>query len=258
MRVVSIEDAMYEIFGPLPQGAPGNDASTLRALDAVPCRDAVRQVLDLGAGHGRTTFALAQALPDARVTAIEIHEPFVERIAERALESSLEDRVHAMCGDMEKIDVAAGSIDLIWAEGSIYVVGMKQALVMWRPWLGPGGCVAFSDFVRWSGDLSKEARSFWADEYPDMVSEAAIRSIAEAAGYRVVRSFRMPRDAHEAYYAPLESRVAELAGSADTDIRQALANLRKEIDIVRRFPDEAGYTFFVIQRADGRAHGSIR
>ena len=253
MRVVSIEDVMYEIFGPLSQGAPGNDASTLRALDAVPGRDAVRKVLDLGAGHGRTTFALAEALPDARITSVEIHEPFVDRIAERARKAGLGDRVHAMCEDMEKIDVAAGSIDLIWAEGSIYVVGMKRALVMWRPWLRPGGCVAFSDFVRWTGDLSKEARAFWAAEYPDMASEAAIRSRAEAAGYRVVRSFRMAGDAHEAYYAPLEARVAELAGSADADIRQVLAGIREEIAVVRRFSDEAGYTFFVLQRADGRA-----
>lgn len=253
MRAVSIDDVMYEIFGPLPQGAPGNDASTLRALDAVPCRDTLRRVLDLGAGHGRTTFALAHALPDARITAVEIHEPFVDRIAERARKSGLADRVHAIRGDMAKIDVAAGSIDLIWAEGSIYVAGMERALVMWRPWLRPGGCLAFSDFVRWTGDLPEEARAFWAVEYPDMASEAAIRSRAEAAGYRVVRSFRMPRDAHEAYYVPLEARMAELAGSADANVLQAHEDIRNEIDVVRRYCDEAGYTFFVLQRADNRA-----
>ncbi len=253
MCIVSIDDAMYEIFGPLSQGAPGNDDSTLRALDAVPSRDILRRVLDLGAGHGRTTFALAQALPDARVTAVEIHEPFVERIAGRARTSGLGDRVNAICGDMAKLDIAAGSIDLIWAEGSIYIVGMERALVMWRPWLRPDGCLAFSDFVRWAGDLSEEARAFWAVEYPDMASEAAVRSRAEAAGYRIVRSFRMPRDAHEAYYVPLEARMAELAGSADADLLQLHEGIRKEIDVVRRYCDEAGYTFFVLQRADNRA-----
>ena len=253
MCAVSIDDVMYEIFGPLSQGAPGNDDSTLRALDAVPCRDTLRRVLDLGAGHGRTTFALARALPDARITAVEIHEPFADRIAERARMSGLADRVHAIRGDMAKIDVAAGSTDLIWAEGSIYVVGMERALVMWRPWLRPGGCLAFSDFVRWTGDLPEEARAFWAVEYPDMASEAAIRSRAEAAGYRIVRSFRMPRDAHEAYYVPLEARIAELAGSADADVLQVHEDIRKEIDVVRRYCDKAGYTFFVLQRADSRA-----
>ena len=248
---MSEDAAIYEVFGPLPQGAPGNDASTLRALDAVPGRDAVRQVLDLGAGRGRTTFALAQALPHAQVTAVEIHAPFAGRIAERAREADLADRVRALCGDMAKIEVAAGSIDLIWAEGSIYVVGMERALALWRPWLRPGGCVAFSDAVRWTGDLSKEARAFWAAEYPDMASEAAIRSRAEAAGYRVVAGFRMSKAAHDAYYVPLEARAAELAGCADADVRQVLAGLRREIDVVRRFADEAGYTFFVLQRVDG-------
>lgn len=244
-----MDEVVYEVFGPLSQGAPGNDASTLRALDAVPGRDAVRRVLDLGVGHGRTSFALARALPDARITSVEIHAPFVERMAERARAAGLADRVRAMCGDMGKIDVALASIDLIWAEGCIYAVGMERALAMWRPWLRAGGCVAFSDFVWWTGDPSQEARTFWATEYPDMASEAAIRTRAEAAGYRAVTSFRMPAAAHDAYYVPLEARVAELAGRADA--RQLLDNIRKEIDIVRRFSGEAGYSFFVIQRAAG-------
>ena len=251
MAIAGMDEAIYEVFGPLSQGAPGNDASTLRALDAVPGRDAVRQVLDLGAGHGRTTFALARALPDARIAAVEIHPPFVERIARRAREAGLADRVRAVCGDMENIDVAEGSVDLVWAEGSIYLVGIERALAMWRPWLRPGGCVAFSDFVRWTGDLSKEARAFWAVEYPDMASEAAIRSRAEDALYRVLSDFRMPREAHDAYYVPLEARVAELAGRADAAVTRVLEDIRTEIDIVRRFSDEAGYTFFVLQRAEG-------
>ena len=250
---MSLDEAIYEVFGPLPQGAPGNDASTLRALDAVPNRNTVRRALDLGAGHGRTTVALARALPDARITAVEIHAPFVERIARRARETGFSDRVRAECGDMAKIDVAAGSIDLIWAEGSIYVIGMERALAMWRPWLRPGGCVAFNDFVQWTGDLSNEARAFWAIEYPDMATEDAILSRAEAAGYRVVSSFRMSREAHDAYYDPLEGRITELAGCADSDVRKVLDGIRREIDVVRRFSDEAGYTFFVFRRGDGRA-----
>lgn len=251
MAIAGMDEAIYEVFGPLSQGAPGNDASTLRALDAVPGRDAVRQVLDLGVGHGRTTFALAQALPGARIAAVEIHPPFVERIARRAREAGLADRVRAICGDMKKIDVAEGSIDLVWAEGSIYLVGIERALAMWRPWLRPGGCVAFSDFAWWTGDPSKEARAFWAVEYPDMAPEAAIRSRAQDAGYRAVDGFRMPREAHDAYYVPLEARVAELAGRAAAAVMRVLEDIRTEIDMVRRFSDEAGYTFFVLQRAEG-------
>ena len=70
---------------------------------------------------------------------------------------------------------------------------------------------------------------------------------------RTVDSFRMSKDAHDAYYAPLEERVAELAGCADIEVRRVLEGIRKEIEVVRRFPGEAGYTFFVLRRADGRA-----
>lgn len=247
---MSVEEILYEVFGPLAQGAPGNDASTLRALDGVPGRDSVRRVLDLGVGHGRTTFTLAEALRDARITAVEIHAPFVRRIAERARKAGIASRVHAVCEDMEKITVADGSIDLVWAEGSIYVLGMERAFSLWRPWLRPGGCLAFSDFVRWVDDLPEEARDFWAMEYPDMASEAVVRSRAAAAGYRVVSSFRMSKEAHEAYYVPLETRVDELAGRTDSDVQKVLGGLRKEIEVVRRFPDEPGYMLFVLQRTD--------
>ena len=246
-----MDDILYEVFGPLPQGAPGDDASTLRALDAVPGRGSVRRVLDLGAGHGRTTLALARALPDARITAVEIHPPFVERIARRAREAGLDSRVRAVCGDMTGIDVAEESVALVWAEGSIYVPGRERALAMWRPWLRPGGCVAFSDFAWWTGDPSREARAFWAAEYPDMASEAAIRSRAEAAGYRMAGGFRMPKEAHDAYYVPLEARAAELAGRAEPGVRKVVEDIRREIDIVRRFSGEAGYSFFILQRAEG-------
>ena len=249
-QAVSVEDILYEVFGPLAQGAPGNDTATLRALDAVPGRDAVRQVLDLGVGHGRTTFALAEALRDARITSVEIHPPFVRRITERARKAGFAHRIHAVCGNMEEIDIADGSIDLVWAEGSIYVVGRERAFLTWRPWLRPGGSLAFSDFVRWADDLPEEARDFWAMEYPDMASEAVIRSRAKAVGYRVVSNFRMSEEAHEAYYAPLEARVAELADHADAGVQEILGGLRKEIDVVRRFRDEVGYMFFVLQRAD--------
>ena len=188
---MSIDDVIYEVFGPLPQGAPGNEASTLRALEAVPGRDSIRQVLDLGVGYGRTTFTLARALRDARVTAVEIHAPFVEQMARHVRETGVANRVHAVCGNMENIDIAKGSKDLIWAEGSIYVMGIERALVRWHPWLRPGGCVAFSDFVWWTDDPSGEAREFWSSEYPGMASEDEIRAIAAAVGYRVNSSFRM-------------------------------------------------------------------
>ena len=95
------------------QGTPGDDDLTLLALDAVPGRDVIRQVLELGTGRGRTNSALTQALRDARITAVDIHEPFVERMNERVREAGLDDRVQSVFGDMGEIDVAEGSIDLI-------------------------------------------------------------------------------------------------------------------------------------------------
>lgn len=134
---MSQDDVLYEIFEPLSQGAPGDDASTLRALDAVPGRDSVRRVLDLGVGRGRTTLTLAQALPDAQITAVDIHPPFVEKLVSDAREAGVADRVQSLLGDMTNMRIAEESMDLIWAEGSIYVMGIERALAMWRPLIFP-------------------------------------------------------------------------------------------------------------------------
>ena len=117
---------------------------------------------------------------------------------------------------------------------------IERALVRWRPWLRPGGCVAFSDFVWWTDDPSGEAREFWSSEYSGMASEVEIRAIAEAAGYRVTSRFRMSEEEHDAYYVPLQARVAQLAGCADAALLKVLESIRKEIDVVRCFADEAG------------------
>lgn len=193
---------------------------------------------------------LARALPDAGITAVEIHAPFVDTLSGRLREAGVADRVQALCASMEDLEVESGTIDLVWAEGSIYVVGIERALGQWRPWLVPGGHVAFSDFAWWTERPSREPQAFWAREYPGMASEPATRALAEAAGYRVTASFRLSRAAHEAYYGPLEARVAELETGAGPDLGGLLAEIRQEIDVVRRFRDEAGYTFFILRRVD--------
>ncbi len=248
---MTLEDALYKVFEPLSQGAPGNEASTLRALHSVPQYEAARAVLDLGVGQGRTTMTLAQALPNSRITAVEIHAPFVKGLAQRIRKAGFATRVEIRCADMEVIEVSSESMDLIWAEGSIYLMGIDRALGMWRRWLRPGGCIAFSDLVCWTENLSGECREFWASEYPGMLSEASICSLAEGAGYRVIEAFRMPRDAHDAYYRPLEGRLEELSRDVGVGPTEILEMLQREIDVMRRYSDEVGYTFFVLQRVGG-------
>ena len=245
------EALIYRVFEPLSQGAPGSDAETLRALDLVPDRDGIRQVLDLGVGYGRTTLALAGALPVAGIIAIEIHAPLVAALTATLHKTGLASRVEAVCGTMERPGVNAASLDLVWAEGCIYVMGRARALTAWRRLLSPAGCIAFSDLAWWTDTPSREAHDFWATEYPDMASEERIRSDAHSAGFRVIDSFRLSGTAHDAYYAPLAERVAELAEHKDDAMEEILGTIRTEIDIARQFSNEAGYTFFVLERNEG-------
>lgn len=51
---MTTEALIYQVFGPLSQGAPGDESATLKALSEIPGRRGMERVLDLGVGHGRS------------------------------------------------------------------------------------------------------------------------------------------------------------------------------------------------------------
>ena len=79
-----------EIYGTLHRAGPGADEHTRRALRLVP-GPPPRTVLDLGCGPGAQTVALASALTEARIVAVDrlpsmVGEPTVD--AERPVSTS--------------------------------------------------------------------------------------------------------------------------------------------------------------------------
>lgn len=238
-----------DIYGTLPRAGPGGTEHTLRALGLVP-GTTPRAVLDLGCGPGAQTVALASALPEAHIVAIDVLPSMVERASRRFVESGIDDRVTAMAADMADPPIAPGSQDLIWCEGAIYNVGVTEALRRWRPVLGPGGCVAFTEPV-WLVDAPpQEIRNWWRSEYPPITDVAGVRSRVDLAGYGTIASFDLPPSAWwDEYYEPMQTRIAELHSRLPDDViaGEIVAAARTEIDHFRRYADCYSYAFFVVQ-----------
>ena len=106
----------FELFSGLPRQGPGDAASTLRALALVPGIGPESHVLDLGCGTGLQTRVLAQNAP-ARFVAVDNHPPFVDLLNREAQRLGIADRLEGRVGDMQRLDFAPGSFDLIWCEG---------------------------------------------------------------------------------------------------------------------------------------------
>ena len=85
-------ELFLEVYGTLPRAGPGADAHTLRALELVP-GPTPGTVLDLGCGPGAQTVALASALPEAQIVAVDNLPSMVSEANRRFVERGFDDRV---------------------------------------------------------------------------------------------------------------------------------------------------------------------
>ncbi|MBW7849935.1 MAG: class I SAM-dependent methyltransferase [Rhodospirillales bacterium] len=239
--------ALFRLFESLPQQGPGSDACTLEALARLPALPERPRVVDMGCGAGRQTLALAAAL-HCPILAIDVHQPFLDRLRAEAGRRGLAELIETRCADMADPGLPAGSVDLLWSEGAVYNLGFARGLALWRPLMAPGGLLAATECSWLADDRPPEAAAFWARDYPAMAGIAANRAAAEAAGYTVLDTFSLPPSAWwEGFYTPLARRIAELRPTADAAMRAVLAANEAEIDLYRRHSAAYGYVFYLMQ-----------
>jgi SAM-dependent methyltransferase len=102
----------------------------------------VERILDVGAGTGAGTLALAERFPAASIVAIDISDDMLHRVRELARRNGIEGRVST-----ERADVAAdlqlGSFDLAWASASLHeVTDPDRAFANLYEAVRPGGLLA--------------------------------------------------------------------------------------------------------------------
>ena len=136
--------AMMQVHEGLPRQGPGSEAMTMQAVAMLPPLPAPARIYDLGCGPGLASMVLANQLQQ-KVISIDLSEAFVMEVGINAAARNLSHLIEPRCGDMTVLDAAPRSVDLIWAEGSIYCVGFDKALKTWRPYLADGGVVACSE-----------------------------------------------------------------------------------------------------------------
>ncbi|RFU22270.1 class I SAM-dependent methyltransferase [Geodermatophilus marinus] len=231
----------WALHSDLPREAPGSAATTRALLDlAGPLPPGARAV-DIGCGPGRSAEVLAEA--GLRVTAVDLHEPFLRR-ARRAGTGTFP--VAVVRADMAALPLREGSADLVWSEGAAYLMGVDAALRSWRRLLRPGGVLVLTDAVWTTAAPSAAARAFWA-AYAGMRDVPALVAAARATGYDVLAERLLPDSDWAGYYDPLAAAIAAWP-DPDEETAVALAGARAEIDLRRAHADEYGYAAVVLRR----------
>jgi ubiquinone/menaquinone biosynthesis C-methylase UbiE len=237
----------------LPRQGPGSDESTLKALSlctGLPERPAV---LDIGSGPGMQTVALAKALADGHITAVDICQEYLDKLKERAKAAKVAERIDIFVRDMNALPFPPRSFDLIWAEGSAYIMGFEKALVAWKRLLKSGACLAVSELVWLKPNPPAEVAAFFSREYPAMSDAETIVSTIKISGYEPLGHFTLPDAAWwESYYTPLEAKLPSLYEryTGDEDALSIIEITRCEIEMRRRFGSWYGYEFFVGRRVE--------
>jgi serine/threonine-protein kinase HipA len=205
-------------------------------------------VLDLGCGPGRQTLVLAREL-GAPITAIDLHAPFLAELSAAAAAQGLASLVKTRAADFGALDDPPGSVDLLWSEGAIYVLGFAEGLRRFRPLLHVGSAVALSEATWLTEDPPEEPAAFWREAYPTMGTIASNCEAAERAGYAVRGTIVAPASAWwDDYYGPLNARIEALRheASSDPDLARAIADTEREIALYARFGDTYGYVFYLL------------
>ncbi len=243
-------EIFWELHKDLKREGPGNDASTLRALALAKGLPERIQVLDLGCGPGAQTISLARAIKGT-VIALDLHEPFLAQLRQRAKEEGLSSRIDVRKGDMAALEFASSSFDLIWSEGAIYNMGFGRGLDEWRRYLKPGGYIAVSELCWLRENPPEELAAYWAYDYPAMKDKATNLAIIDGLGYELSGHFTLPEECwRDEYYGPLGKRIATLraAHSGDAEALSELDLCQKEIDLYERYSAYYGYEFFVMRK----------
>jgi malonyl-CoA O-methyltransferase len=122
------------------------------------------RVLDAGSGTGNALPALRARYPKARVIAFDLALPMLQHGRERTdvpwWKAFLKQPVNELCGDIEQLPLAGGSVDLVWSNLALqWVNDPDKAFAEFHRVLAPGGLLMFSTF---GPDTLKELRAAFA------------------------------------------------------------------------------------------------
>lgn len=163
--------------------SPGDlDKGTAALLRTVPDPQGT-DLLDIGCGWGPITIALAQAAPEARVTAVDVNQRSLQLTAENARSLGLTGVETALPQDVPE----GRTFDTIWSNPPIRVGkdALHEILTTWLPRLNPGGTAWLVAQKNLGGDSLQR----WLAQ--TLTADFRVERAATDKGFRIIAVHRV-------------------------------------------------------------------
>jgi len=242
-------EVLYELFRDMPRQGPGSNECTRKAYERLSNLPKQPRILDIGCGSGMQTLELAK-ISGGQVTALDNYQPFLDALVKSAKSDGVDKHIKTVNGSMFELPFAKSTLDIIWSEGAIYIIGFEKGLCEWKPLIKPGGYLVVSELAWIKPDRPDEIRAYMEGEYPAIKNDRDNKEIIRHVGYHEVSSFILPEAVwRDDFYKPMQSRLNLLkpkyAGNRETS--EVLDACQHEIDMYRKYSRYYSYVFYLMQ-----------
>ena len=232
---------------------PGGDAETERALGlAMIDRTTTLKIADIGCGTGASTLLLARSL-DARITAVDFLQDFLDVLEGRADKMGLSEMVTPLCCSMDNLPFGDEEYDVIWSEGAIYNIGFEKGVKYWNRYLKVGGILVASEITWLTSSRPSELQKYWDEEYPEIDLASSKIHILEKNGYSPIGYFVLPEHCWLGnYYRPMQNSFQDFLkrhGNSEK-AREIVEAENREIELYEKYKAHYSYGVYVAKKME--------
>ena len=230
---------------------PGGDAESEKALDlAMVNRAEPLKIADIGCGTGASTLLLARLL-EAKITAVDFLQDFLEVLEDRAGNSGLSEKITTLCCSMDNLPFGREEYDVVWSEGAIYNIGFEKGVAEWNRYLKMGGLLVASEITWITASRPSELRKHWEGEYPEIDVASSKIGILEKNGYSPIGYFTLPEHCWlDNYYRPMQNSFKDFLdrnGNSEEAVAIVESEIR-EIELYEKYRAYYSYGVYIARK----------